>query len=104
MVRAVLAGLLTLVATGSPARAASFADPGARVFTLAPNGTVSAIATLPNGDIVFALRGTRVSGHRVPGKLMRLTSTGALHEVRADGAYRLVPESSQTVLRVPAPG
>ena len=102
MLRAALAVLLAL-AVGSPAaRAASFADADARVFTLVPDGTVSAVAALSSGDVVYSLRGEGSA----PGRLMRMSTGGVVREVRADGAYLLSPESSHTVLRVrePRPG
>jgi hypothetical protein len=73
------------------------------VFTLAPAGSVSAIVALPNGDLVYAVRGEHDVRRDMPGRLMRLTPDGVLREVRADGAYLLAAESASSVVRVPEP-
>ena len=100
MMRAAFAAFVTLLTVASTARAADFADPGARVFGLAHGGTVSAIATLPNGDVVYAFAGELKRNRFTAGKLMRVTASGASYEVRGDGADLLAPESPETVLRV----
>jgi hypothetical protein len=100
---AALVAWLALVGCVPVARGATFADPGARVFTLVPSGSVSALAELSNGDVVFALRGQHDYRGDVPGKLMRMTPDGVVHVVRADGAVVLAAESPSTVLRVPEP-
>src|SRR4051794_20492024 len=83
------------IALSAPAaaRAASFADPGARVFTLASHAEVSAIAALSGGDVVYALYGP-------PGRLMRITADGRRYTVRAEAARLLAAEGAHSVLRV----
>jgi hypothetical protein len=84
------------------ARAAGFADPGARVFTLASHAEVSAIAALSSGDVVYALTGDAVDDR--PGRIMRITADGRRYTVRADGARLLAAESEHSILRVPEDG
>ena len=84
-VHATFAALLGLALFPATARTATFADPGAKVFTLA-RGQVTAVAALPGGDVVYA------SG----GRIERLTADGHRFRVRADGADALAAESATT--------
>ncbi|MDA0161285.1 hypothetical protein OM076_13490 [Solirubrobacter ginsenosidimutans] len=94
---------VALVVCVPVAGGATFADPGARVFTLVPHGSISALAELANGDVVFAVRGQHDYLGDAPGKLMRLAADGGVHVVRTDGASLLAADSPSTVLRVPEP-
>ena len=47
---------LALVVSAETVSATDFTDPAARVFTLVPNGTVTAMTALPNGDVVSPLK------------------------------------------------
>lgn len=102
---AIAVAVLALVALWGPsAWASDFADPDARVFTLAPGARVTAIAPMSDGSVVYALDGEFVRpGQRTPGRLMRLSSAGALRELRASGAHALAAESQGSLLVVPEP-
>ncbi len=87
------AALLGLALVNPTARTTTFADPGAKVFTL-DRGHVTAVAALPGGDVVYA----------AGGRIERLTADGHRSQVRADGADALAAESATTVVRVPESG
>src|SRR3954452_10124613 len=98
----VVIALAIALSAPAAARARSFADPGARVFTLSSHAEVSAIAALTGGDVVYALTGDPPDGR--PGRLMRVTADGRRYTVRGDGARLLAAEGEHSVLRIPQEG
>src|SRR3954466_11131511 len=98
----VVIALAIALSAPAAARAGNFADPSARVFTLASHAEVSAIAALTGGDVVYALTGDPPDGR--PGRLMRVTADGRRYTVRRDGARLLAAEGEHSVLRIPQEG
>jgi hypothetical protein len=97
--------LLVAIGVVSPgtASAASLVDPDARVFTLVPEGKISAVAAMADGGVVYATQSEFIEARfprKRPGKVMWLTPGGVLRQVRAHGALALAVDRSGVILMV----